>query len=130
MTGESNLDVLLNTMARALRDKPYVFLTLQTLAPGEVDQAIMHFKEQEGIALITREDVAKTFDRTYAAAWAMITLTVHSDLQAVGLLAAITTKLAAANILVNAISAFFHDHLFVPWERRQKAMEILESFRK
>ena len=55
----------------------------------------------------------------------MVTLTVHSALDAVGFLAAITTRLAAAGISVNAVSAFFHDHLFVPAERAEEAVEIL-----
>jgi hypothetical protein len=59
----------------------------------------------------------------------MITLTIHSDLQAVGFLAPIMTRLAEAGISVNPVSAFYHDHLFVPWDKRNEAMEILESFK-
>jgi hypothetical protein len=55
----------------------------------------------------------------------MVTLTVHSALDAVGFLAAITTRLAAAGISVNAVSAFFHDHLFVPVGRAEETVEIL-----
>jgi hypothetical protein len=55
----------------------------------------------------------------------MVTLTVHSALEAVGFVAAITTRLAAAGISVNAVSAFFHDHLFVPAERAEVTVEIL-----
>jgi hypothetical protein len=55
----------------------------------------------------------------------MVTLTVHSALAAVGFLAATTTHLAAAGISVNAVSAFFHDYLFVPAERAEEAVEIL-----
>ena len=40
----------------------------------------------------------------------LITLTVRSSLEAVGLLAAITARLADAGISVNAVSAFHHDH--------------------
>jgi len=43
----------------------------------------------------------------------------------VGFLAAITTMLAAKDISVNAVSAYFHDHIFVPYERREDAMECL-----
>ena len=57
----------------------------------------------------------------------MITLEVHSSLEAVGFLAAITARLAAAGIGVNPVSACFHDHLFVPAERAEDAMSILEG---
>jgi hypothetical protein len=57
----------------------------------------------------------------------MITLTVHSSLEAVGFLAVITEGLAAAGISVNAISAYYHDHLFVPLQKADQAMHILHS---
>jgi len=56
-----------------------------------------------------------------------ITLTINSALDAVGFLAAITTRLAAAGISVNAVSAFHHDHIFVPLTRAEEAMELLSS---
>ena len=52
----------------------------------------------------------------------MITLSVHSSLDAVGFLAAITNKLAAAAISFNPVSAYYHDHLFIPANRAEQAM--------
>jgi hypothetical protein len=52
---------------------------------------------------------------------------VHSSLEAVGFLAAITARLAKAGMGVNPVSAFFHDHLFVPAERAGEAMAMLEA---
>jgi len=57
----------------------------------------------------------------------MITLTIHSDLNAVGFLASITKKLAEKGISVNAISAFYHDHLFVPYEKRIEVIKALKE---
>ena len=56
----------------------------------------------------------------------LITLTVHSSLDAVGFLAAITARLAEACISVNAVSAFHHDHLFVPVHRADEALGLLQ----
>ncbi|TIM21889.1 MAG: ACT domain-containing protein, partial [Mesorhizobium sp.] len=53
------------------------------------------------------------------------TLNIHSSLEAVGFLAAITTRLAAAEIGVNPVSAFYHDHLFVPVDRAEEAIDVL-----
>jgi hypothetical protein len=36
---------------------------------------------------------------------------VHSSLDAVGFMAAVTTRLAKINIGVNPVSGFYHDHL-------------------
>ncbi|RVA88555.1 ACT domain-containing protein, partial [Mesorhizobium sp. M7A.F.Ca.CA.004.02.1.1] len=55
----------------------------------------------------------------------MVTLNIHSSLEAVGFLAAITTRLAAAGMGVNPVSAFYHDHLFVPADRAEEALELL-----
>jgi uncharacterized protein len=57
----------------------------------------------------------------------LITLNVHSSLEAVGLLAAVTTRLAAAGISVNAVSAVYHDHLFVAPGRAEEACGILRD---
>lgn len=128
MSGESNLDRLLQNMSPQEQDGSFVFITS---ADGFSDQeqrdAVMVFKEAEGITLIIKDELAKTLNKQ-TPLWAMITLTVHSDLNAVGFLATITRKLADAGISVNPVSAFYHDHLFVPREKQEQAMEILQSF--
>ena len=55
----------------------------------------------------------------------MIKIGVHSSLDAIGLIAAIAGKLAAAGISVNPVSAYFHDYLFVPAENAHEAMAAL-----
>ena len=31
-------------------------------------------------------------------------------------------------ISINVVSAYYHDHLFVPWERREETLHILKNF--
>ncbi|NBC88435.1 MAG: ACT domain-containing protein [Alphaproteobacteria bacterium] len=62
-----------------------------------------------------------------APGFARITLTVHSDLEAVGLTAAVSSALAAEGIACNVIAGFHHDHLFVPWNRRMEALDVLDA---
>jgi hypothetical protein len=57
--------------------------------------------------------------------WARISLTVHSDLTAVGLTAAFATALGAEGISCNVIAGYHHDHLFVQWDRRGDALAAL-----
>jgi hypothetical protein len=52
---------------------------------------------------------------------------VRSSLAAVGFLAAVTRALAGAGISANPVSGFHHDHLFVPWDRREEALAVLEA---
>ena len=43
------------------------------------------------------------------------------------MMAAITAALTARSIPCNAVSAYYHDHLFVPWARRDDAVDALRE---
>nr|WP_275889019.1 ACT domain-containing protein [Desulforhopalus vacuolatus] len=64
----------------------------------------------------------------YEGVFKGITLTVHSSLEAVGLTAAISSKLAEKGISANVIAAYYHDHIFVQTEKAEMAMEALNEF--
>ena len=122
MDGERNLDLLLKTMQPHLMDSKWVFWTsVNGFDASTLQTAILMFREQEGITIISPVTPSDEGHPT----WAMITLSIHSSLEAVGFLAAITTALAAIDIPVNAVSAYYHDHIFVPYERRVDALECL-----
>ena len=128
MTGETNLKKLLSEMNPSLGEIPYVFCTLKPEDTNRLQFAPLGiFREAEGSTLIITERQARDSNFRFESTWACITLTVHSSLLAVGFLAAILGRLAQAGISVNPISAFYHDHLFVPWESRRKAMDALEE---
>ena len=61
----------------------------------------------------------------FRAAW--ITLSVHSDLEAVGLTAAFASALGADGISCNVVAASCHDHIFVPVEAGEPAMAALRE---
>ncbi|MBL8577156.1 MAG: ACT domain-containing protein [Mesorhizobium sp.] len=126
MPGETNLQKLLGSMSPELLPDVFVFVTLpQEAAIPDGVAPLMTFREREGLTLIVRESEARAFELPFAFPSRMITLNVHSSLEAVGFLAVITTRLAAAGMGVNPISAYFHDHLFVPSERADEAMQLL-----
>lgn len=126
MSGEQNLDRLLATMQPVLTPDTYVFATTRDPAKARLP-ARMRLDEAEGTTLILTEAEARAagLDGVFPAR--MITLNVHSALDAVGFLARITTRLAAAGMGVNPVSGFYHDHLFVPADRAAEAMEILRD---
>ena len=128
MTGETDLAALLRSMQPVLHPEVYVFGTLKA---GETPPAwinpLMTFREQEGLTLILQEAEARAASISGTFACRMITLQVHSSLSAVGFLAAITARLADAGLAVNPVSAYFHDHFFVPAERADEALAILQS---
>jgi hypothetical protein len=128
MTGETDLKKLLAAMTPELLAGVHVFVTL---APGvsvpETLEPVMVFREREGTTLIVLEDKAKAAGLEASFPSRMVTLNIHSSLEAVGFLAAITTRLAAAGMGVNPVSAFYHDHLFVPADRAEEALTLLRQ---
>lgn len=128
MVGEQNLDQLLRSLQPVLMAEEYVFCTLPTgLEPPEGLAPVGAFLEAEGLTLIMTKLQAEEAAIPYTYRCRMITLNVHSSLEAVGLLARIATTLASHGISVNAVSAFYHDHLFVPAARADEALELLSE---
>lgn len=123
-TPVSDLQAMLAGMEPTLREGRYRFVPH---GPDEDFIDLLHrtfamVREDEGMTLVIRarrDDPGPLF--------AGITLQVHSALEGVGLTAAVATALAAKGLPCNVIAAYHHDHLFVPWERREEALEILRS---
>lgn len=126
MSGETSLQVLLAGMQPSLHAEPYVFCTVE---PDQAAILAAHslglFREAEGVTLILPQAEAERLKLPYTGLWAWITLTIHSSLNAVGFIAAVSSRLATAGLSVNPVAGYYHDHLFVPWEQRMQAMEIL-----
>ena len=128
MTGERDLDALLKDMKPEMMNGTFVFCTIAVNegVPAALNP-LLTFREQEGTTLAILREEAEASGLRHAFASRLITLTVHSALDAVGFLAAITARLADAGISVNAVSAFHHDHLFVPADRADEAMALLHD---
>ena len=128
MSGERDLAALLRDMKPEMHEDLFVFCTLAEDArvPAGIEPRLT-FRETEGITLVIRQDEAERLRLAYQFPSRLITLTVHSSLEAVGFLAAITARLAQAGISVNVVSAFHHDHLFVPQDRANEALRILTN---
>ena len=121
---ETDLDKLIAGMTPVLAPDVYVFTTSKT--PPDIP-AIMRFEEAEGVTLIVTRDTAEAAGLSYEFPSRMITLSIHSSLEAVGFMAAIATRLAAEDMGVNPVAGFHHDHIFVPEDRADDAMRILRA---
>jgi uncharacterized protein len=128
MEGIRNLGRLLKEMKPELVNREYVFCTLPEDRFSRLEVApLLTYREKEGVTLILEREIADANSLAYSGVWALITLTVNSDLLAVGFLARIANKLAEAGISINVVSAYYHDHLFVPVNLAEKAMGILRE---
>ncbi|OLY94135.1 hypothetical protein SAMN05444008_11041 [Cnuella takakiae] len=123
----ANLSELIRTMQPMQQPGSYVFCTLVQLPPMLAPEALMIFREQEGITVIVTEAVAQQFGLPYSFVAAWITLQVHSALDAVGLTAAVATALTTAGVSCNVVAGYYHDHLFVPLAEGGRAVKVLEE---
>jgi hypothetical protein len=126
MAGETDLNTLLAKIEPRLDPEEFVYCTV----PQPVGDPVCCFREAEGFTLILRRTEAGRLGLPYTYPCRMITLTVHSSLEAVGLLASLAALLVERAISVNVVSAYYHDHLFVPVERAEEAVEVLKTARR
>jgi len=129
MFGETNLNKLLASMSPELMPDEYVFCSVQ----GEYNDfnklcPLASYREAEGLTLVISKEAAITNKLPFESVFRGITLTIHSSLDAVGLTAAVSTKLAEKGISANVIAAYYHDHIFVQAHKAELAIEALAEF--
>jgi uncharacterized protein len=127
MTGEVDLLKLIKGMKPELNDGEYVYCHVPSKEAAITLDPLCTFLEKEGVTVILPKEKADAIDIPYTTAFAWITLTVHSSLEAVGLTAAVSKSLTEANISCNVVAAFYHDHIFVPVKDSARAMNVLQK---
>lgn len=123
----SDLAEILATLEPILHPGVYVFATADTLNAEDWPQIVASMREAEGLSVVTDEIYALRRGWPVAMRAAWLTLKVHSDLNAIGLTAAISRVLAAQRIPCNVIAGVCHDHVFVPHARGAAALQALCS---
>jgi len=113
-----------------LHDGTFVFVSVPVATDLRGLDVVATMREQEGLSLVLPEAqaLARGLPILFRAAW--LTLTVASELQAVGLTAAVAKALAGAGIATNVIAGAHHDHLFVPVELGGAALATLRRLQE
>jgi hypothetical protein len=129
MSGETNLTKLIASMAPTLTENEYVFGILDNIDYTQLAllNPIGTFQEKEGLTIIVAKHKADEFNIAYSGVFKCITLNVHSSLDAVGLTAAVSTKLTQSNISANVVAAYYHDHVFIASKDAEKALAELND---
>ncbi|CAA6680108.1 MULTISPECIES: ACT domain-containing protein [unclassified Lentimonas] len=129
MSGESNLSKLLSNLSPALLAGEFVFLSFRGSHYGDhADlEPIASVMECEGLTLVIPRQKAEEHGFEYESAFRAITLNVHSSLEAVGLTAAISSKLSEYGVSANVIAGYFHDHIFVPNTLAEQAVVAINE---
>jgi hypothetical protein len=124
------LEQLLSTMQPQLEPEIYVYCIWPLDKSWHGPLPLATFKEKEGLTLILTEQQAQDYqlDILFRARW--ISLTVHSDLEAVGLTAAFATALADAGLSCNVFAGAYHDHVLVPVHQAEAAMQALQQLQQ
>ena len=116
---------MIAAMEPRLDERLWRFVTVTPdKAPELLGAAIGTFREDEGVTAIVPATLAIEAGLE-GPDFARITLMVHSDLEGVGLTAAVATALADAGIACNMVAAYHHDHAFVPANMSGRAMTVL-----
>ena len=123
---------MLATLSPKLQDETYLFVTLAggQLPDGAVQSAIGWFRETEGISLILPRNAALSLGCANGSPMRQITLQVYSSLDGVGLTAAVAGRLAEHGIACNMVAAFHHDHIFIPADRAEEALALLQELQR
>jgi uncharacterized protein len=107
----------------------YVYCSFPDFALPPGVSALCTFRESEGLTAVLELKDAEILALPYTFKSRLMTLNVHSSLEAIGFLAVVSACLAQANVPCNAISGYFHDHILVPLDRADEAFVALRSLR-
>ena len=129
MNPETDLSTLLAGLRPRLQATEYVFCSV----PKDNEQAcwaeqpLATFREEEGLSVVLAKSTADQLGFPYDSVHRCISLRVFSSLEAVGLTAAVSTRLAEVGISANVIAATHHDHVLVPTSEAERALQVLHS---
>lgn len=120
---------LITQLSPQLDSSSYVYCTVANATYGELEKLkpIVSIAELEGLTLVIPLEQAEAQGLDYYRVFRRITLKGHSSLEALGLTSVVTSLLAERGITTNVIAGFYHDHVFVPSDRTNEAMEALKE---
>lgn len=129
MSGQTDVHAMLRSLSVTVRPDKYVVVTLtpDTDVPALREGVAAVIDEAEGPTVIATVERAERegWPQEFIAAW--LTLDVHSALEAVGLTAAFSRALGRAGIPCNVIAGFYHDHILVPHDKSEAAVDVIEA---
>lgn len=127
MSGETNLVKLIQNMRPILASESYVFAHVADVSKLDLNKVFARINEPEGVTLIVESELAKTWGLEASSLFSLITLQIHSSLEAVGLTAAFSKTLADNGISANVVAGFYHDHILVAQHDAERAIKALEA---
>jgi hypothetical protein len=108
------------------RDGVFVMCTVDDLPDADLEAVLF---EDEGITIVLPLAQAEELRLTWGFEAAWLTIDVLTALDGVGLTAAVSRALADAGIACNVLAGFHHDHILVPVDAADRAMDAITALR-
>ena len=112
-----------------LNSGKYVFVQLKSISEIDKDKIVYFLNEGETFSVILNEEYAKENNLLYDHITAWITLKINSSLDSVGLTSLFSKALADSKISCNVIAGHKHDHVFVNYDKRKLAINVLKKLK-
>jgi hypothetical protein len=125
--GETDLEAMLASLAVERRPGVFTYIAVHVPTPGLIASAHAVVKEGRLTTIVLPVEAAQRAGQAATTKLAWLTLTVQSSLDAVGLTAAVSARLAEAGIACNVLAGYHHDHLLVPIDRVDDATSLLTA---
>jgi hypothetical protein len=125
--GETDLDKMLATLRVERRPGVFTYVAVPVPTPGLLAAAHGMVTEGELTTLVLPVQAAKRAGLPVELEMAWLSLTVQSSLEAVGLTAAFAAMLGEIDIPCNVLAGYLHDHILVPVDRAQEAIDALTA---
>lgn len=120
---------MVSNMTPELRAGAFVFVTFEEPGRGAgfIPEALSTFREKEGLSMILPVGLAERSGLNTDQPMRCITLNVFSALDGVGLTPAVSGALGEQGIPCNMVAGFHHDHVFVPSDMCDRALQVLNA---
>lgn len=125
--GETDLAKMLATLAVQRRPGVYTYVAVEVPTPGLLAAADAMVVEGQLTTLVIPVEAAARAGLPVTVEMAWLTLTVQSSLEAVGLTAAFSAALGKRNIACNVLAGYHHDHILVPVDQVDDAIDALTA---
>jgi hypothetical protein len=129
MLGIKDLKQTLQSIKVICDDVEYGFASIEDEKLVSRDKVLATFHENGRLAVIAPKSYLDSMSIDNEGPYAKLTIDVNTSLELVGLTAVMATKLADHGISANFVATFYHDHVFVQYDLRQKTKDLLESLK-
>ncbi len=128
MTRNNDLQEILRSLVITCDEVEYGFAHVDGNVPP--DEVLGIFHEAEGNTVYATIAYFESQGLAYEGPFAKLTIGARTSLELVGLTAVLASKLTEKSISANVVEAFYHDHIFVQYDKRDDAIQALEELKK